>query len=64
VLDSSSEASMLCWRISRSAIRVKQEKKVINNAVALRMLAELAVSALDAEQVVPEETKEPARKVA
>jgi len=27
-------------------IRVKQEKKVINNAVALRLLAELAVSAL------------------
>jgi ParB-like chromosome segregation protein Spo0J len=34
-------------------VRVKQEKKVINNAVALRLLAELAVSALDAEKIVP-----------
>jgi len=43
-------------------VRVKQEKKVINNAVALRLLAELAVSALDAEKVVPEATA--TRKVA
>ena len=35
-------------------IRVKQEKKVINNAVALRLLAELAVSALGD---VPQEEK-------
>jgi len=35
-------------------VRVKQDKKVINNAVALRLLAELAVSALDAEKIVPE----------
>lgn len=35
-------------------VRVKQEKKVINNAVALRLLAELAVSVLDAEKIVPE----------
>jgi hypothetical protein len=45
-------------------IRVKQEKKVINNAVALRMLAELAVRALDAEKVVPEREAAPARKAA
>jgi hypothetical protein len=45
-------------------IRVKQEKKVINNAVALRMLAELAVRALDAEKVVPEREAAPTRKVA
>lgn len=34
-------------------IRVKQQKKVINNAVALRLLAELAVQALDAEINMP-----------
>jgi len=45
-------------------VRVKQEKKVINNAVALRLLAELAVSALDAEKVVREATAMTARKVA
>jgi len=45
-------------------VRVKQEKKVINNAVALRLLAELAVSALDAEKVLPEATATTARKVA
>jgi hypothetical protein len=45
-------------------IRVKQEKKVINNAVALRMLAELAVRALDAENIVPEREAAPARKAA
>ena len=45
-------------------VRVKQDKKVINNAVALRLLAELAVSALDAEKVAPEARATPARKVA
>lgn len=45
-------------------IRVKQEKKVINNAVALRVLAELAVSALDAEQIVPGVPEGEHRKVA
>ena len=46
-------------------VRVKQEKKVINNAVALRLLAERAASALDAEKVVPEApVAAPARKVA
>ena len=49
-------------------VRVKQEKKVINNAVALRLLAELAVSALDAEKlaepIVPEPKKTRARKAA
>lgn len=45
-------------------VRVKQEKKVINNAVALRLLAELAVSALDAEKIVPEATATTERKVA
>lgn len=35
-------------------IRVKQERKVINNAVALRLLAQLAVGVLDAEKGVPE----------
>jgi hypothetical protein len=45
-------------------IRVKQEKKVINNAMALRMLAELAVRALDAEKIVPEREAAPARKAA
>ena len=47
-------------------VRVKQDKKVINNAVALRLLAELAVSALDAEKlaepIVPEAKKARARK--
>ena len=48
-------------------VRVKQEKKVINNAVALRLLAELAVRALDAElaePIVPERPKARARKAA
>ena len=45
-------------------VRVKQDKKVINNAVALRLLAELAVSALDAEKIGPEEAATTARKVA
>ena len=49
-------------------VRVKQDKKVINNAVALRLLAELAVSALDAEKlaepIVPEAKKTRARKAA
>ena len=34
-------------------VRVKQDKKIINNAVALRMLATLAVEALDAQKDVP-----------
>ncbi len=49
-------------------VRVKQDKKVINNAVALRLLAELAVSALDAEKlaepIVPGAKKARARKAA
>ena len=48
-------------------IRVKQEKKVINNAVALRLLAELAVQQLDAEiaaPVVPEGKPKHTRKAA
>jgi hypothetical protein len=45
-------------------VRVKQDKKVINNAVALRLLAQLAVSALDAEKVVSEAAAATARKVA
>jgi ParB-like chromosome segregation protein Spo0J len=45
-------------------VRVKQDKKVINNAVASRLLAELAVSALDAEKIVPEATARKKRKVA
>ena len=35
-------------------VRVKQDKKIINNAVALRMLAELACKQLDEEKIVPE----------
>ena len=49
-------------------VRVKQDKKVINNAVALRLLAELAVQQLDAEKlaepIVPDPPKAKARKTA
>ena len=48
-------------------VRVKQERHVINNAVALRLLAELAVQQLDAEivaPVVPEPKAKRTRKAA
>lgn len=45
-------------------IRVKQEKKVLNNAMALRSLADLAIRQLDAEKIVPDEKRGPKLKLA
>lgn len=42
-------------------VRVKQEKKVINNAMALRLLAELAVKQLDIEPPVDKKKDSPTR---
>jgi len=55
---------VLVGELATLIVRVKQEKKVINNAFALRLLAELVVGALDSEEVVPEATTAPTLKVA